>query len=756
MVSMDFQPSMNASGLPPEGPQEGGSIDLRWLLGVPLRQWKFVIVIPLLSLLAAQGILKALPSVYQASVDILIFDPQQRDLIGNGQQQSARDFDTVAINTEMEVMKSQAMLLRVVKDLKLDENPEFQLRSRTEQLRNWASSWMGPWLTTQLRYFFGASESESSAPPNEDRQLGATADTVADQRVAQAAAILSEHVTVGRLPLAYIVGVSAKSENPVMAQRLATTIVDVYFADQQKARQKALDQLALWLTAKISDVKARAMETGTAIEKIKAENGFSDTGKDTAVERQIADLNTQLMAARADAADKAARLEQARQLSANSASPNIPDGPASSEIAQLRLQQSLLTQQQAQLRDKFGAQHVAVIGIAAQLARINQAISDEATRMRDDLQNSHDIAVRRQQSLEAEVQRLTAARGNSTDYVKLQELQRAADANSKVYDAYVARFNEIESSKSMVDTNERIISKASVPLRPISPRGNLILLGGGGLGVVLGLMIALAVDFSKAGMKMGADAEQAFGYPVVGNVPLYRQGKWNRQADSRALAQSVSSAPLSPFSEAVRTLRLGLRLSNTENNPKVILVTSSLAGEGKSTIATLLAASSAAAGQRTILVDCDVRGRGISRDFATDQPGLTDLLSGRADLATVTVHSSDIGCSVIPAGTVMRSPGDLLASGRTAEIMARLRADYDYVVVDTPPLLSVIDALALATIADKIIVAIDGRNTRQVSVNEALRLLRPESGRIAGIVFNKVAPEQLRRYGMYPGSRYYT
>jgi capsular exopolysaccharide synthesis family protein len=731
-------------------------MDLGWLLAVPRRRWKLILAIPLLCLLAAQGIYKLLTPAYQSSVEILMYEPLQRDPSVVGQQEhTAWDFDTLAMNTEMEVIRSESMLRRVVKDLRLDQDPEFQVHDRFAWLKERLAP-LRAWIEARLRGFLDPTGPDATAVPTETAQRD-DASTAEDEKTAQAVAILREHVNVQRATLAYILIVSARSRSPRMAQQLASQVVDDYFADQQKARQKAMDQLAIWLSAKIAELKGRSIETESAIEKLKAANGFGDKGGDSAIERQMTELNNQLMATRADAADKRARLEQARQLSANVTARDAPDPVTSPVLSQLRLQQSVLTQQQAQLRDKFGAGHASVAAITTQLAGISQAITDEAARIRVDLQSGYDLDIRREQSLDADLQRLTAARGDSSDHVKLQELQRTADADNRIYDAYLSRYNQIEASKSLVDSSERVISQAALPTQPVfPPRRGVIFAGAGVLGLMLSLMLAVTLEYFQLGMKMGAEAEQAFGYPVIGNVPLFRPARRGRLADGRTLVQTVVSAPLSPFSEAVRTIRLGLRLANPDDNPKVIVVTSSLPGEGKSTIATLLAASSAAAGHRTMLVDCDVRGRGVSRDFGTQQAGLTDFLSGNADLATVTLHPSDLGCAVIPAGTIMRSPGDLLASRRMSELMTRLRRDYDFVVVDTPPLLSVVDALALASMADKILVTVDGRNTRQVSVAEAFRLLRPETQRIAGIVFNKVEPEQLRRYGMYPDSRYYT
>ncbi len=733
-----------------EEPAPAKPIDLAWIAGVPRRRWKLVVAVPILTLLAVAGLLKLLPPVYQASVQILMFDPRQEDLNPGAQQvASARAYNIIGTNTEIEIIKSQSMMEDVVKDLKLEENPEFQRARDAEGDAGWLKSSALSGLMTRVLGFLG----EKADPAEVDVHVPDTDDAAQAQarRIAVAAGILREHYIIERVPLSYILTISARSHDPRLAKQLAETLVRDYFADQKKDRQRGLVQMEAWLSAKLAELKARSTETGVAIEKLKAKSGVDGSTKDSLGDRQIAELSTQLTIAHSDAADKKARLEQIDQAGDGAGiGLNVPE-TASPMIAQLRVQQSVLRQQEAELRTKFGDGHASVIAVATQLANIKRAIHDEAERVRSDMQYSYDLAIRREQTLREEIQKSTAGRDSSGDYEKLQELKQlrqAADANGKVYDAYLARYSEIESSKSVVDTNERIISVASVPTEPVSPRSKLLVIVGGGMGVALGLLLAFVVDITTAGIKMGAEAEQAFGFPVVGNVPLYRVGKKIHQSRARTLAQAIVNEPLSPLSEAFRTIRVSLRLSNQMENPKVIVVTSSVAGEGKSTLSLLLAASSAAAGHRTILIDCDIRGRSISRDFGEQQSGLTDVLAGNADLESVIVRHPESGCFVLPAGSIISSPGDLLASPSMAATIERLRARYDYIVIDTPPLLSVVDGLALAGIADKIIVAIDGRTTRPVSVAEAFRLLRPEARRIAGIVFNKAEPEQLRRYGM--------
>jgi capsular exopolysaccharide synthesis family protein len=210
--------------------------------------------------------------------------------------------------------------------------------------------------------------------------------------------------------------------------------------------------------------------------------------------------------------------------------------------------------------------------------------------------------------------------------------------------------------------------------------------------------------------------------------------------------------PFSHFSEAVRAIRISLELSSAKS--KVILITSALPAEGKSAAAMLLAASSAISGHKTVLLDCDLRQQAVSEAFGKKQPGLSELLRGTAELTDVIDIDPVTNSCVIPAGSIVPNPADLLMSAHMRDLIAQLRKLFDYIVLDTSPLLPVIDALALATMVDKILVIVEWSRTSRASIFEALKVLRPEAHRVAGIVLNKVDLNQLPGYGCR-GDYYY-
>ena len=376
-------------------------------------------------------------------------------------------------------------------------------------------------------------------------------------------------------------------------------------------------------------------------------------------------------------------LDQARQLlqSNNSSVLSIPEIATSPLITPLRLEQSELMRRDAELRAKFGERYAGVLALDVQLAGINKSLYEELVRSVAQLQSDFDLALRRERLLEASLQQLTARQSDSGDTVKLQQLQRIADADSKLYETYLSQYNEVGTRLSLQMVGAKIISPAELPTVPAFPRHQtLIYIGAVIFGLAGGIFLALMLEYMRPRVSSSLQVQRMFGHVVVGALPLMHE-PGRRDSSHITLVNTVRTAPLSPFSEAVRAIRIALRLADRDHAPTVVLVTSCLPGEGKSAVASLLAASSTAAQLRTILVDCDLRGRAVSRNLGKKSPGLGELLSGIGNLEDVTVRDTAIGW-VLPAGTSSGGPSDLLSSKKMGEIIDRLRRDFDYIVLE--------------------------------------------------------------------------
>ena len=454
------------------------------------------------------------------------------------------------------------------------------------------------------------------------------------------------------------------------------------------------------------------------------------------------------MHARSDVAEKQAHFELANRILQNKGDlQEVPEVRASSAIGQLRLQASQLSLEEARLRGALGPNHEAVIAVHNQLVAVNGTISEEAARIVGDLKSAYDIAVQREQSLEASLESLTTGHGKSAEFLRLQQLQGAVDDDRKLYQSYLSQSNDLSTVGTFQGESARILSEATLPDAPSSPRRLKYYGFGGTFGLGLGFALAFLLEYFRRGVKTATDAERAFGYPVLGAIPLMRSEGRNNSLEPTSLAQTMVDAPLSEIGEAVRTTRVGLQFSNPEQMPRVILITSSVPGEGKSAAAMLLAVSSATSGHRTVLVDCDLRHRSLSEAFGSPRRGLVDLLIGAADMAEVTIQDPATGVYVIPAGAATPNAADLLGSQRMRALLSMLRERYDYVVLDTSPVLPVIDAVALANMVDKVLVVVEWGRTPRDIVLAAFNILRPEGHRVAGIVLNKVDAKSLPDYG---------
>jgi succinoglycan biosynthesis transport protein ExoP len=708
------------------------SMDIRSVVGVLLRHWKLIAAIPVLAFAATYGALKLVSPLYKSTVEMLIVDPKQQVEGAVTRPLSPFDVDNAAMSSEIAVIESRSLALRVVKELGLDKDKEFT-SSRLEDI--------GEKLGLSRRSWFQALVRNENNSANEAADLD------------RATGALQKRVQVERVQFSYVLAISVTSEDPAKAERLARTYANDYLAEQVQARYDAAQRAAGWLTERLDDLRTRLLQTEASIQKLKAEGGLSDIGVGSNLsQQQTSDINAQLMAAHSEAGEKRARYEQAHHLVESGGNvQEIPEVMASGVIAQLRIQQSELSRREAELGSQYGERFPEVVATRSQLADISKAINAEIVRILGNMKNAYELAMRREQVLEASLQKLTSTRGDSAAYAKLRELEPQAETDRKAYESFLAQLNEITHRSALPDTGARIITPASVPEGPSSPRRTLIYGGVGVAAAALGFVLAVLLEYLDAGFKTGAQVEQAFGYHVIGMIPRVGPGRFRRNTPRDMILRYLINAPLSRLSESIRTTRIGLGFSSAG---RVILVTSSIPNEGKSATAMLLAASSAISGQKTLLVDCDFHRKSVSNTFGERLQGLADVLTGDADISTVTIKDEATGIYVVPAGSGANNPSDLFTSNRMHDLFAWLRAQYECIVIDASPLLPVIDALALAPMADKILIAIEWNRTPRTGVVEALKVLRPQAHRIAGFVLTKVDFKRLRQYGYGYGSGY--
>ena len=293
------------------------------------------------------------------------------------------------------------------------------------------------------------------------------------------------------------------------------------------------------------------------------------------------------------------------------------------------------------------------------------------------------MAQRREQSLAADLDRLRSGQMDAGMLARLQELQHAADADTRLLETYSSRLEDVQAAGSLRASGRRILSPAAIPSAPSAPRKPLIYVGAAALGLLFGLGLSFIIALFRRGIPPAGPGQRRLGAPVLGNMPLLRGRR-----DWREVACTARDAD-EPMAQAMRAVRAGLQLCSPEDGPKVVVVTSARRHEGRSTIAAALAVAAARGGLSTVLVDCDLASPATSLAPGWQCPGLADALLGDVDPLTLAQRDPKMGCDVIVAG-VERNGGSqiLMTDARFKQIVSRLRSQFAYIVLDAPPVLS--------------------------------------------------------------------
>ena len=335
--------------------------------------------------------------------------------------------------------------------------------------------------------------------------------------------------------------------------------------------------------------------------------------------------------------------------------------------------------------------------------------------------------------------------------VKLRELQRQVNSNRQLYDTFLTRLKEASQAVDLQASNARISDPAVAPLKPFKPKKSLIVALAFFASLMLGVLLAFLFEALDKTFKSTQDIEDKLGQPILGLLPLIKSNKKNREAHAFAMLDENETA----YAEAMRTIRTGLILSSLDNPHKVILVTSSIPGEGKTTVSTNLATAMAKM-EKVLLIGSDLRRPSLSKaiGLANDLPGLTNIVAGTSEFTDCIHHLDKANIDVLPCGQLPPNPLELLSSERFAKLIEELEHQYDRIVIDSPPLQAVSDSLVLSKYAKAVVYVIEADSTHEHLVKNGIKRLLQHEAPIAGIILNKFDAEKSAKYGYDYGGYY--
>jgi capsular exopolysaccharide synthesis family protein len=559
----------------------------------------------------------------------------------------------------------------------------------------------------------------------------------------------------------YALSIKFTSTDPLKAARLANQAAALYVQEQLSAKQTAVARAADWLSGRLTDLRDRLLQSENAIATFKAENELIDSQGVTLNSAQLTALHSQLIETRAQRAERESKLGLLRQVRGGGAGfESISEILSSPVIAHLKTLQTELLRQEAQLKQEYGPRHPKIIQLDAEEQKLADKIYREVQNIIGAFESEVSFLRNRERALEESLEQAkqSVAVGQRAE-VQLAELQREAESNRELYKALLNRYKKLTEQQDTIEAGAEVISTAPVPNGPSFPQPKLILAVGFTSSLIVAGLLALIAESLGSGLRSTRQVEQALGVSCLSHVPQIKA------KDDCPPHQYPARKPRSAYAEAIRAVHVGLQFAQMDRPPRVILVTSSLPGEGKTTLALSLAASAAAAGHQTIILDLDLRHPSVRS--ATGQPltapGLVELVTGDARFEDAIY--TDPAQPNLDMLTVRRNPinpCDVLASKQMAQLISKLRSRYKLIVLDMPPILGITDAKIAMHLADAVLFVVRWGKTKAEVAENGIGALRECRAPIAGAVLTQVDMDAHARgaYGdvaAYYGSykRYY-
>lgn len=667
-----------------------------------------------------------LPKSFVADA-MVVLDTRQSQIVAQPAVQanlvSGSLADPAIVKSEVALLSSQSYARKVIEHLDLLHNPIFQ---RENAPNPWISK-----VTTFIRQtaasLFGASDAVGP-----DTEMG------------KAINALRRELVVFNDQRSYAIQIHYSSGSAEFAALVANALAKLYISEEVENRANVAQHAANFLTARLGTLEAKARESERKVAEFERVNHIETVLNGNSTEQRVHELTMQLLTAAADLARKNAELKQVQDLSKS------PDGALTAAqvlnspvIQKLREQQAEIAARTASLRGTYNSSYP---GGEPRLKEIDGMIANEARRVVLGIAADVSAAQRRYEMLQsamsdeqAKLDTINKAR------VTLVQLQHEAAANRTLYDTFLVRSEQIEADEQSLQIGARVVL-AEVPVIPSYPNKGLFV-GFGFFGsLVMGMFLAFLVERLDEAIRTPEHASRVAGLPTLGIVPRVRSG--NKALDA------ITSAPLSAYSDAIHNLLVSLNSAESTRLQGVVVLSSAVPKEGKSVVAAAMARGAAMKGARTLLVDFDLRHPSIGALFGHRSSGvLTRMYTEKStDIARFARRDDASGVDYLSANRMTTNLQSMLGSDWVADLIARARLDYDLVVIDTPPLLTVSDALQISKLSDMLLLVVRWGRTPGSLVSETVRRLRQQGQPPTGIVLSMV---DMRKYLQHRSGGYY-
>lgn len=710
---------------------EAPILDVRSALGA-LRRRKWTIIGSMLvgCVLALLVGLLITPK-YTATSSILI-RPQGMPTL-DGSESVVPSFETVEayVENQVQILRSRSNLERVILDLGLQDDPGFDPSPGLFRLGDLVGG--------------GAPLADVDLPAT-DRDPGAGG--VRDSFFRD----FAEAVRVARREQSAEISVSFTASDPERAAEIANAIVSAYLDRREREKDQTLERAAESLEAQIERLRQMVLEAERAVEDYRAANHLWQAQDTELSSQQLAAMRMALNAARVDRVEKEERVRYIYQLRTREQGYKpLAEVAASPILVGLLQREDELKREEATLAASLGAEHPQLQRIRSEKERLAARIDEEIRNIIRNLWGETSVARARENELAAaldEAESKAAAAGMAG--VQLRVLERDAASKRTIYEAALARYVGLQERGELQPAGAEVISVAVPPEKREFPKLSTIMAIGLIASAMVGTALAAIREHLDNGVRTARQIEETLGVSALGLVPRVKGTRAHPH-------QYLLERPNSAYAEAVKSIFVHAHLSRPNPPPRVVLVTSTVPREGKTTLAVSLAASIARSGQKTIIVDLDLRHPSIARELGRRvDVGLVEYLTGQRRLEDIIQQDGrERNLHILPTKVAAGSPTDLLGSPMMRSLIAELRQRYDYVVLDTPPTLGFSDVEIVTQLADAVLFVVQWERTSEDLALHGIEALRKSGAPVVGAAVTQVDLRKQARYDYYDISKYY-
>jgi polysaccharide biosynthesis transport protein len=657
--------------------------------------------------------------LYQATSKVAIF-PENPNVLGfkDAATSTPDDFDYEAtLETQAAILRSDSLAMKVIEAIHLDQDPNFTGVTRPQA---------------------PAEESirVSSMQPDPEKAAGLLG-------------AFRGGLSVQLIPSSRLLQISYTHTDPRLATEIVNGLVRTFIEENFKTKYESVTQTSQWLSTELADLQLKVQTSEEKLVRYQKDHSILGVDeKQNIVTAKLNELNNELTVAQTDRIQKESNYRLAVAGDPTAFAKTSREGTSSMQ-EKLREKEADLNTQYAQATTQFGSGYPKVVELNNQLKQVRAEIAAEETRMQHVIRDEYLAAVQRESLLTTafEQQKQEANQLNESA-IEYSVLKRDAESNRELYQDLQQRLKEAGVSAGLRSSNIRVVDIARTPTQPITPNVQRSLMLGILLGLSLGIGLALVLESFDSTVRNLEELSAISTLPALGSIPLQlssngylRKRLKTMSAETEkpeAPALVTYARPRSEAAEAYRALRTSILLSAFGAPPKVILVTSALPQEGKTTISANSALVLAQRGSRVLLIDADLRRPGVDRLFGfRSRGGLSTLISGVDKFEDVVVPFTQVpNLWILPAGPIPPQPVELLGSTVMKDHITRWRDEFDHIIIDTPPCLSVTDAVVLSPEADRVILVARSGKTSKPALRRACDLLLQVNARVMGIVLN--------------------